>query len=907
VMYKNLQNFSSDWHVKDAKYALNYFGVNVENGLSEDKVQKLLEKYGKNVIKEQSSFSSLKLFLSQFNQPMILTLIISGLITFFMKHFVDTSVIFGVVIVNAIIGFLQESRATNAIAALKRTMITNALVIRDGEKKVVRSDDLVPGDIVILSSGDKISADMRIIYAKSLKVNESALTGESLPVEKNSNPVPVDSQISERSCMLFASTLVTHGHAKAVVVATGDFTEVGKISKMVKNVESLETPLMKKISAFSKKLLVLILIFSAFTFFIGSFVYKKSIYESFIAVVALAVGAIPEGLPAAVSIILAIGISRMAERKAIIRRLPAVETLGSTTVICSDKTGTLTENKMTVQKIFVNDKILSVSGLGYNPVGKITYEGEEFGYEKDISLAECLICGFLCNDTKLSEKDGNYSVSGDPTEASLIVSAMKSGIIEREKLSQKFKRIDMIPFDSETQFMAVLCENSDTKEKIVYAKGASEVVLSKCSALLNGSQIEVEKLVSVAENLAKEGHRVIAFARKTVDKSITYISDTHLNNWQFLGFQAMIDPPREEAVKAIKSCHTAGIIVKMITGDHVETAKAIAKKINLKAHFEENPESILAVSGADISKWSDKDFEENVEKISVFARVSPEQKLRILKALQKKGHIVAMTGDGVNDAPALKQANIGIAMGKDGTEVAKESAEMVLTDDNFATIVAAIEEGRCVFDNLKKFIAWTIPTNIAEGSILMLAILTNLPLPIAPLQILWSNMMTGIFLGVPIAFESKESNIMERPPIDSRLPIFTNDILPRTIISTLLLVLGVYLMYFISDYRNSFSVSVLQTIALNVLIIGKISYLFNTRSFEKTPFEIGFFSNKAIFIGIFLLLIVQWLITYNPTMNILFGTSPISLLSWFEIFLISFVGFWIIEIEKYFRRKSILK
>lgn len=893
----------SAWHYIDVVKALGDLNVDPEKGLSEKEAFERKEKHGPNIIRKKKQHSPILMFLSQFNQPMIYTLIAAGTVTLFMQHFIDSSVIFGVVFVNAVIGYMQESKAVNALAALAKTMISQATVIRDGAKHTVNSEDLVPGDIIVLSSGDKVSADMRIITAKDLKINESVLTGESLSVEKAQAPVKENAVLGDRHCMAYASTLITHGSGKAVVTATGNATEVGRISDLVESSETLETPLTAKITRFSKTLLWAIIGVSVFTFFMGSFVYSKPVFESFMAVVALAVGAIPEGLPAAVTIILAIGVSRMAARKAIIRRLPAVETLGSTTVICSDKTGTLTENKMTVQKIFAGNKTYTVSGVGYIPAGKIFDEEREVDYKEDPALEECLACGALCNDSRLSEKEGVYSVHGDPTEGALLVSAEKSGIMEREALTERAARIDVIPFESENRYMATLHSYSGTEGAVAYIKGSVEAIISRCSSAVGSEVMDAAGFLAAAETLARKGFRVIAMAKKPFPGDKRAIDHEDIkSDLVFLGFQAMIDPPREEAVKAIQSCHNAGIIVKMITGDHIETARAIAKMMGLKAGFEKDPDEIKAATGTEIAGWSDMEFPERAEMTSVFARVSPEQKLHIVKALQKKGHVVAMTGDGVNDAPALKQANIGIAMGRDGTEVAKEAAEMVLTDDNFASIEAAVEEGRGVFDNLRKFIAWTIPTNAAEGLILMVAIVLNMPLPISPLQILWSNMMTAIFLGMPLAFEPKEENIMFRPPNDSRLPIFTPDITMRTVVSTLLLVGSVYLMYFIVGFRYDMDIPVLRTIALNVLVIGKVFYLLNSRSFQKSPFSIGFFSNGTVFIGIFLMVGAQALITYLPVMNTMFGTGPISPLAWAEIVLISFAGFVVIEAEKLVRR-----
>lgn len=895
-----LGNFSN-WHDQGADKIIELMQTDADKGLSEKEAFSRKEKYGPNILKKKKQHNPLFMFLAQFNQPLIYAMLASGFITLFFREYVDSSVIFGVVLVNAIVGYVQESKAVNALAALARSMVSQTMVVRDGNTYRISSEDLVVGDMVILSSGDKVSADMRIILSKDLRINESVLTGESLPVDKSPKTVHTDAILADRTNIAYASTLVTDGFGKAVVTATGNSTELGKISDLVEKSEDLETPLTKKMAYFSRVLLYVIMAFSVFTFFMGSFVYSNSVLDSFMAVVALAVGAIPEGLPAAITIILAIGVSRMARRKAIIRTLPAVETLGSTTVICSDKTGTLTENKMTVQEIFAGGKLYHVSGKGYIPTGNIFDGDNKIDLGENQDLEECLICGALCNESKLVEKDGSYSVHGDPTEGALLVSAEKAGIIEKKALYSKTKRVDLIPFGSDYQYMATLHSFEGQQDRTCYVKGSVETVLKKCGSLAGGTPVNISDLERTAASMASKGLRVIAFAKKSFSsKKNTVDHEDIKSGLVFLGFQAMMDPPREEAIKAIASCHNAGIIVKMITGDHMETARAIAKMIGLKSAAEGAPDDILTANGSEISGWSEEELPEKVNKTSVFARVAPDQKLRIVKALQKLGHVVAMTGDGVNDAPALRQANIGIAMGKEGTEVAKEAANMVLTDDNFASIEAAVEEGRGVFDNLRKFIAWTIPTNGSEGLVIMIAIIFNLTLPISPLQILWINMMTAILLGMTLAFEPKEDDLMFRPPNDPKMPIFTRDLTFRTVMVSLLLVAGIFIMYNLKAARG-FDAATIRTIASNMLVMGELFYLFNCRSFERSAFKIGFFKNSAVLIGVFLMVLAQLLFTYVPVMNTLFGTKPIGLSSWVEILAIGLLIYVIVESEKNIR------
>jgi len=892
--FKNISN----WHSISFEEALKVIGSDGEKGLSEKEVSFRKEKFGPNIIKKKKQRNPIFIFLSQLNQPLIYVMLFAAFITLFLHEYLDSSVIFGVILINAVVGYMQEAKAVNALAALAKSMVSQTTVIRGGLQLKICSEELVVGDIVLLSAGDKVTADMRLIFSKNLRVNESVLTGESLPAEKTAKPVHEDAVLADRSNIAYASTLVTNGIGRAVVIAAGNETEVGKISDLIESSETLETPLTKKISYFSKILLYVIVAFSAATFFIGSFVYSNPVLDSFMAVVALAVGAIPEGLPAAVTIILAIGVSRMASRKAIVRRLPAVETLGSTTVICSDKTGTLTENKMTVQEIFAGGKVYSVSGQGYLPVGKI-FDGErEIDNKEHPALEACFLCGVLCNDSKLAEDESGYYIQGDPTEGALLVAAEKSGMVNIEKLYEMTERIDVVPFESDNQYMATLNKTKGKVDSVAYIKGSIEAILPRCTSIFGGGEFERQAILRIAEQRASNGLRVIALAQKTFPTGKISIDHEDIDSeLVFLGFQAMMDPPREEAIAAIKSCHNAGIIVKMITGDHVETAKSIAKKIGLRSGIEGDPQNIIAVSGSEIAKWTDAEFPKRAFETSVFARVAPEQKLKIVKALQSLGHVVAMTGDGVNDAPALKQANIGISMGKCGTEVAKEAAEMVLTDDNFASIEAAVEEGRGVFDNLRKFIAWSLPTNGSEGLVLMIAIIFNLAIPISPLQILWINMMTAVFLGMTLAFEPKEDDLMSRAPNDPQMPIFTKELSLRTIMVSILLVLGVFILYGLEAGRG-FDTATIQTIASNVLVIGETFYLFNCRSFKKSVFQIGFFSNPIVLFGVFVMIAAQLLFTYAPFMNELFGTKPIGIEYWLEILFFGAVLYFIVEAEK---------
>jgi Ca2+-transporting ATPase len=879
------------WHSLSISEALRLWEVDDEKGLSDEEVIRRQQLFGMNILTPKKGKPAWLRFLLQFNQPLVYILLAASLVTLILKEWVDSSVIFGVVLINSIVGFLQEAKALNALAALARSMTTQTVVLRGGVEKNVSSTGLVPGDIVMIASGDKVPADMRVLKVRDLQVNESALTGESLPVEKKTEPVPEGTGLGDRVDMVYTSGLVTYGQGRAVIVATGDHTEVGKISELISSAEDLATPLTKKIAHFSHFLLYVILGLAGLTFLVGVLRGQPAV-EMFMAAVALAVGAIPEGLPAAVTITLAIGVSRMAKRRAIIRKLPAVETLGSAMIICSDKTGTLTENQMTVQEIFAEGKLYEVTGAGYLPEGEVRHGDGRVDPVSFPVLKECLTAGLLCNSSRLIEKNGRYEVEGDPTEGALIVSARKAGL-DAGKPGFGMKRLDMIPFESEHQYMATLHESGDGRPPVIYMKGSVEKILERCENSENKKDV-----LAHAEAMASKGLRVLAFAQKRALPGILSLEHKDLGEMIFLGLQGMIDPPRKEAIRAIQSGYTAGMRVKMITGDHVLTATAIAKQLGLKRSA--TADDLIAFSGKQIETMDDAAFVDAADKASVFARVTPEQKLRLVKALQSLGNIVAMTGDGVNDAPALKQANIGIAMGITGTEVAKEAADMVLTDDNFASIEAAVEEGRSVFENLKKFIVWSLPTNLGEGLSILLAIFLGAALPILPVQILWVNMTTAIFLGMMLAFEPKEKGIMTRPPQDPKLPIMTRDVVIRTLYVGLLLVAGVFGLFELELSRGE-SLEKARSVATTMLVMGELFYLFNCRSLTKSAFAIGFFSNAWVLWGVGVMLLIQGLYIYAPAMNKLFHSAPMSLDAWLRILGVSLIIYLTVGIEKKIR------
>jgi len=837
--------------------------------------------------------------LLQFHQPLVYILLAAAFITLILQEWVDSSVIFGVVIVNAIIGFIQESKAEKAIESLKQMMTTQATVLRDGKWTQIDSTQLVPGDIVRIQSGDKVPADVRLLTCRDLQVDESALTGESVPVIKKTGTLNPDTILADRHNMAYAGTLVTYGQAQAVVVATGDKTETGRISEMIAEAVDLSTPLTVKIASFSKILLIAILFLAALTFGVGLW-RGEGIVDMFMAAVALSVGAIPEGLPAAVTITLAIGVSRMAKRKAIIRKLPAVETLGSTTVICSDKTGTLTENQMTVRRIYAGNEYFDVQGNGYAPEGKILSGNMDIAGNLPAALSETLLAGLLCNDSRLVEADGLWRVEGDPTEGALITAAAKAGLTPKPALEER-PRLDVIPFESERQFMATLHKMGS--DNFLYLKGAIEKVLEACSdALLSdgtATGLNRQDILQKSDELAAGGLRVLALARKKVDKDKLDVDDC-LSDLTFLGLQGMIDPPRAEAIAAVGVCRKAGINVKMITGDHAVTATEIARQLGIgriEGRENDKPETL---TGKQLENLSDEEMIEKAGNTSVFARVAPEQKLRLVEALQARNQVVAMTGDGVNDAPALKQANIGIAMGITGTDVSKEAADMVLTDDNFASITAAVEEGRRIFDNLVKFITWTLPTNGGEGLVILAAIMAGVALPILPVQILWINMTTAVLLGLMLAFEPGEKDVMNYPPRRPESPILSGILIGRIALVSVLMLAAVFTV-FNWQKGDGYPVEVARTVAVNLFIMIELTYLFNCRSLTRSMFKIGLFSNPWVLVGSGLMIVLQLLFTYTPFMNKIFHSAPISANDWGLIAVIAIAVYGMIGLEKWVR------
>lgn len=881
-------------HDVDCDVVLKRHQVDAAAGLGAGEVVRRREKFGLNRVTEPRGTPSWLKFSRQFNQPLVYILLAAVGVTAALGEWVDSAVIAAVVLVNAVVGYLQEAKAEKSIESLAKMVATEATVRRDGRKQRVHSDQLVPGDIVWLEAGDRVPGDLRLFKVKGLRVDESALTGESLPVEKQIETLAADTVLGDRTNLAFTGTLVAAGQGEGVVFATGDRTETGHIARLIGEAVDLATPLTQKIAHLSNRLLWVVLGLAAVAFVVGVMRGGTPV-NMFMAAVALAVGAIPEGLPAAVTIVLAIGVSRMAKRGAIIRKLPAVETLGGTTIICSDKTGTLTENRMTVREIYAGGASYRVEGTGYETKGAITRDGAALVLAEASAegLAECLRAGVLCNDAQLLDGEDGAAMQGDPTEAALLVAGAKGGF-DAEAMRAEAPRLDVIPFESAHMFRVTLHGMADGA-RVIYVVGAVERVLARCGdGLGEGGEAAVHRAV---KEMAGRGLRVLALAKRAGGARAGGLSlgDVEVG-LTFLGLQGMIDPPREEATAAVRTCQAAGIAVKMITGDHLITARAIAGRIGLKGREEEG--RLVAIDGLELEKMSDEELTEVAESTAVFARVAPEQKLRLVRALQSRGHVVAMTGDGVNDAPALKQADIGVAMGITGTDVSKAAADMILTDDNFASIEAAVEEGRGVFENLTKFIVWTLPTNAGEAAILLTAIVFVLQLPALPAQLLWVNMTTSVLLGLTLVFEAKEGDLMRRPPRDPARPLISGSLVMRTGLVTLIMLAGGLWLFHREMAVAGATLAEARTAVVNVIVAVEIAYLFNCRSLTHSLRQIGVWTNRWVLGGAGVMIAAQLAFTYAPWMNRLFHSAPIGAGTWLRIVAVAGVAFAAVEFEK---------
>jgi Ca2+-transporting ATPase len=901
---------SAAWHAIPYEEVVDSVG-GTKNGLTSETAKIRFKKYGPNQIKRKRKDGPLTVLWRQINNPLIWVLIGSSTLAILLGKITDGLVVLAVVVINTIIGFIQEFKAGKAIEALSDMVPENATVLRDGRKVSIPVSEIVPGDIVELEAGERVPADMRLIRQKNLTVEEAALTGESVPSQKSVNPVDPDVTLGDRKCMVYSGTLVSTGTATAVVVGTGMNTELGKISDMLSETTDLETPLTHKLGVVGKYLTIGIVAITVVIMVIGTIratgqgiALGRALKDSLIFAIALAVGAIPEGLPAVVTIALAIGVQRMARRKAIIRKLPAVETLGSTTIICSDKTGTLTRNEMTVNELWTVNHDIQVSGVGYNTEGSFRQNGNEI---KDLPAeVETLLEGaVLCSDAGFKPEGDSFSVTGDPTEVALVVAAAKANL-NVDQVRFDHPRKDVIPFDSESKFMATLNQNAGQR---IIIKGAPEVILKRCSSHLTGESLQTEPVVAQIERLGAKGMRVLAVAQKMRSN----VQHDELDpaevekDFQFVGLLGMIDPPRAEAIEAIRACHDAGIVVKMITGDHHATAHSIGMDLGLS-------ETGKTVTGVELAKMDNETLAEIVKNTNIFARVAPEHKLRLVKALQADNQIVAMTGDGVNDAPSLKQSNIGVAMGITGTSVSKESSDIVLADDNFASISAAVEEGRRVYDNLLKSLAFLLPTNLGLAFILVYGIMffpfnlvTNeLLLPMLPTQLLWINLVAAVALALPLAYEVKEPNVMNRPPRKPNAPLFNKFVTFRVVFVSLFMTAGTIILFNL-HYSHSlengldpaFAQAKAQTTSVTFVILFQIFYMLNCRSLHDSLMKIGFFSNPTVFLGIGIVLGLQAVFIYAPFMHSIFNTVPLTAQELLFAALFGFAIFPVIGIEKW--------
>lgn len=872
-------------------------------GLSENEAAERLSRFGRNCLPATKTRSALLRFALHFHNVLIHVLLISAVITAFLGHWVDTVVILAVVLANAAIGFIQEGKAENALRAISHMLAPKAIVVRNGEQRTLDGELLVPGDIVLLEAGDRVPADLRLLDVHGLAVQEALLTGESVPTEKHTDPVAADAPVGDRACLAFSGTLVTSGQAMGLVTGTAADTEIGRISHLLGQVETLTTPLVRQISQFSRWLTIVILTLAFLLLVYGYFAQHHNFGEIIMAVVGLSVAAIPEGLPAVLTITLAVGVQSMARRQLIVRRLPALETLGSISVICTDKTGTLTRNEMMVASALTRRRMFTVTGNGYAPDGAIQYEGRDIAPSQENLLTEIARAAVLCNDAVLRKHRGIWIVEGDPMEGALLSFSAKSGLHFQQERT-RWTRTNSIPFDAIHCFMATL-HHGHQGDAFIFVKGAPEKILQMCShqRAADGGVEPVDRnyWLTRAESIAASGQRVLALAMRTAEPSDTTLQYADVNgSLTLLGAIGLIDPPRTEAITSVAECQDAGIVVKMITGDHARTASAIGQQIGLK-----NYEKVL--TGADIEKMSDDALREAVMTCDIFARTSPEHKLRLVMALQSRGMTVAMTGDGVNDAPALKRADVGVAMGHKGSEAAREAAELVLADDNFSSIVAAIREGRTVYDNIKKVISWTLPTNAGESMTVMIALLAGFTLPVTPIQILWVNLVTGITLGLALAFEPTEKNTMRRPPRPSNELLLNAQLVWHLVLVSILFLAGVYGIYFYAIDRGS-SIELARTLSMNTLVVMEIFHLFFIRNIYGTSLTWkAVRGTRVVWLTVALVTGVQLLVTYFPLLQVVFHTQAVGIADGLLIISIGLALLLAVETEKQLRLRLLGK
>ena len=882
------------WHARPSPWALRQLD-STDTGLTPAQAAERLAQHGPNRIEQGAPPGVWMRVLRQFNNLLIYVLLVAALVTFWLRDYLDTAVILGVVVINAVIGFVQEGKAERALEAVRAMLASRATVLRGGDRHEIDAADLVPGDVVLLESGARVPAELRLLRTKNLRIDESALTGESVPAEKDASPVAADAPLGDRLCMAFAGTTVAVGQGSGVVVATAGQTEIGKIGALVSDLNNLATPLTRRLDQFARRITLVIGVVSVITFLYGSFIGGLPPLALFFAVVGLAVAAIPEGLPAIVTITLAIGTAAMARQRAVVRRLPAAETLGSVSVICTDKTGTLTRNEMTAVCVMLSGRTLEVTGAGYAPEGGFHRSGAALDALQDADLQRLARCALLCNDAQLHHTStAGWVLAGDPTEGALLSMARKAGLDPAEEAALTPRRDD-IPFESEHRFMATL-HHDHTGRVFVLLKGAPERVLSLCVNDTGGGPLDSAAWQARMDGAAAEGQRVLALAECDLPAGTVSLTMGDITpRFTLLGLVGLMDPPRAEAVDAVAECRRAGIRVVMITGDHAVTAAAIGRAIGLR---DGQP-----LSGAEIDRLGDDALKERLAQTDVVARASPEHKLRLVATLQAQGQLVAMTGDGVNDAPALKAADIGVAMGQRGTDAAREAADLVLTDDNFATIAAAVREGRTVFDNIKKSLLFVLPTNGGEAGLILAAVFAGLAMPVTAAQILWINMVTSITLDISLAFEPAERGVMQRPPRPANEPLITRWMLMRVVFVSLLL-MGASFLVFNWQLARGAGLEMARTTVINMMVMGEIVYLFNVRYFTASAFTRDSWIGNPVALGtVVVTLVLQVLLTYAPSMQRLFGTAALDASSWGVIAALAGGMFLAVEAEKWVLRR----
>lgn len=893
-----------DWYRSTKYETLSQLQTSIDEGLSQLEAENRMKKYGLNELKEEDRKGFVSKLIEQFKDFLVIILIIASIISFAVEERADGIIILAIVVINALLGLYQEGRAEKALEDLKKMAAPNAKVIRDGNATIVPANSLIPGDVVLLESGDIVPADLRLVQSSNLKIEEASLTGESVPVEKDSNILfEKEVALGDRTNMAFMSTIVTYGRGKGVVVNTGHDTEIGKIATMIQSLDDESTPLQKNLNKLGKYLGIACIIVCILVFSIGIF-QGRDLLQMFMVAISLAVAAIPEGLPAIVTIVLALGMNRMVKRNAIVKKLLAVETLGCTTVICSDKTGTLTQNEMTAVKAYTDGKVFDITGTGYEPKGDFKIDGNLIAVKDIVGLDMLTTIGALCNDAVLEKIDDGHKILGDPTEGALITLARKRNVY-KDEINKKFPRIDEIPFDSDRKMMTTFHSNYIPNKIVSFTKGAPDIVISRCDTVYINGEVKPltdklrEEIFNINSQFSKKALRVLAFAFKQHDglpNNIT--SETIENKMVFVGLVGMIDPPREEAKEAIKLCKKAGIQIIMITGDYKETAYAIAKELGIIEYEDE------AIMGRELDNTSHEELKELVKHKRVYARVSPEHKVRIISALKANGEITAMTGDGVNDALALKRADIGVAMGIAGTDVAKNTAEVILIDDNFASIVAAVEEGRIIYSNIKKFVFFLLSCNIGEILIVFLSILFNLPVPLIPIQLLWLNLVTDSFPALALGMEKGEPEIMEEPPRDPKESILDKGMVRAIVFQSAAIAIGSLLAYRwgLKTYGTQ-NLTIPRTITFATLITAELLRAYSSRSEKHTILEIGIFSNRTLTYATIVSFVLLIAVIYLPALQPIFKTYPLGFSDWQIILLHSLLPLVVGEVYKLFIRK----